>query len=144
MCAPAPLSGEDIAELQDGARQERQHGTYEFNMLRDAYNRARQEGPAAGRGEFLKLYHSPEWPGIDELIASVERLCAQDDPFRRGFAPGLARFLQDRMWLMAPRAPAGEREPEMTPERLEARRKLEEAQRRLDEMLAKAKGGKRG
>ena len=141
---PAPLSGEDIAERQDGARQERQRGDYEFSLLRDAYNRARPEGQLSGRQEFLRLYHNPDWPGIDELIASVERLLAQDDQWRRGFAPGLGKFLAERLWTMKPRAPAGEREPELTPERLEARRKLEEARRRLDEKLAKAKGGRRG
>jgi hypothetical protein len=141
---PAPLSGEDVAERQDGARQERQRGDYEFSLLREAYDKARPEGPMAGRGEFLTLFHSPEWPGIDELLASVDKLVAEDDQFRRGFAPGLAKFLTSRMWLMKPRAPAGEREPEMTPERLETKRKLEEARRRLEEKLAKAKGGKRG
>lgn len=139
----APLSGEDVAERQDGARQERQRGDYEFSLLRDAYNRARQEGPAAGRDLFLELFHSQEWPGIDELIASVERLCAQDDQFRRGYAPGLAKFLRERMWLMAPRAPAGEGQGE-TPEQERARREYQERkQAYLNELKARKEARKR-
>jgi len=144
-CVPSvPLCGEDIAERQDGARQERRKGDYEFSLLRDAYDKARQEGPMAGRQEFLSLFHSQEWPGIDELIASVEKLCAEDDQFRRGFAPGLAKFIQQRMWRMKPRAPAGEREPEMTPERQEQKRRHMEERRQFEEKMAKLKKQKGG
>ena len=144
-CVPSvPLSGEDIAERQDGARQERKRGDYEFSLLRDAYDKARQEGPMAGRQEFLSLFHSPEWPGIDELIASVDKLCAEDDQFRRGFAPGLAKFLREGMWRMQPRAPAGEREPEMTPERQEQKRRHMEERRQFEEKMAKLKKQKGG
>jgi len=139
---PAPLSGEDVSERQDGARQERQKGDYEFSLLRDAYDKARQEGPMAGRQEFLSLYHSQEWPGIDELVHAVEVLVAEDDQFRRGFAPGLGKFLREGMWRMKPRAPAGEREPEMTPEEAEGKRKWEELRRKVREQTEARKRGR--
>lgn len=128
---PAPLSGEDIAEAQDAVRQEHRRGDYEFSLLRDAYDKARQEGPRAGRQEFLALFHSPEWPGIDELVHAVEALCAEDDQFRRGFAPGLGKFLREGMWRMKPRAPAGEKPPEASPEKEAAKKRLEELQAKL-------------
>jgi len=138
---PASLCGEDIAERQDGVRQERRKGDYEFSLLRDAYDKARQEGPMAGRQEFLSLYHSQEWPGIDELLASVEKLCAEDDQFRRGFAPGLAKFIQQRMWLMEPRAPAVDAGQGETQEEAERRHRFLERQKAyMAELAAKKKG----
>lgn len=137
---PAPLSGEDIAEAQDAVRQEHTRGDYEFSLLRQAYDSARQEGPRAGRQEFLALFHSPEWPGIDELVHAVEVLCAEDDQFRRGFAPGLGKFLANRMWRMKPRAPAGEQAS--SPEDAEGKRKWEElkAKVRADKEARKKRG----
>jgi len=137
---PAPLSGEDIAEAQDAVRQEHKRGDYEFSLLRDAYDKARQEGPRAGRQEFLSLFHSPEWPGIDELVHAVEALCAEDDQFRRGFAPGLGKFLREGMWRMKPRAPAGEQAS--SPEDAEGKRKWEElkAKVRADKEARKKRG----
>lgn len=140
-CAsPAPLSGEDIAEAQDAVRQEHKRGDYEFSLLRSEYDKARQEGPMAGRQEFLRLFGSPEWPGIDELVHAVDVLCAEDDQFRRGYAPGLARFLADRMWRMKPRAPAGEKPP--TQEDEDGKRKWEalKAKVRADKEARKKRG----
>ena len=140
---PAPLSGEDVAERQDGARQERQRGDYEFSLLRDAYDKARQEGPRAGRQEFLTLFHSPEWPGIDELVHAVEVLCAEDDQFRRGYAPGLAKFLREGMWRMQPRAPAGDAGQGETQEAAERRRRFLERQKAYLAELAEKKKRRR-
>ena len=138
--SPAPLSGEDIAEAKDAVRQEHRRGDYEFSLLRQAYDSARQEGPLAGRQEFLRLFGSPEWPGIDELVHAVDVLCAEDDQFRRGYAPGLARFLADRMWRMRPRAPAGEKAP--TQEDEDGKRKWEalKAKVRADKEARKKRG----
>ena len=129
--ASPPLSGEDIAERQDAERAERRRGDYEFSLLRSEYDKARQEGPMAGRQEFLQLFGSPDWPGVDEILAGLQRLLEQDDQFRRGFAPGLGRFVRERMWAMAPRAPAGEKRPEASPDQEAAKKRLEELQAKL-------------
>ncbi len=129
--SPAPLSGEGIDERRDGARAERRRGDYEFSLLRSEYDKARQEGPMAGRQEFLQLFGSPDFPGLDEILAGLQRLLEQDDQFRRGYAPGLSRFLRERMWAMRPRAPAGEKAQEETPEAQAAKKRLEELQAKL-------------
>ena len=143
VCAsPAPLSGEDIAEAQDAVQAERRRGDYEFSLLRAEYDKARQEGPMAGRQEFLQLFASPDFPGLDEILAGLQRLLESDDQFRRGYAPGLSRFLRERMWAMRPRAPAGqEREPEKTPEELEAERKIAEMRAKRKAREAERKRG---
>lgn len=144
-CAsPAPLSGEDIAEAKDAVRQERRRGDYEFSLLRSEYDKARQEGPMAGRQEFLQLFGSPDFPGLDEILAGLQRLLEQDDQFRRGFAPGLGRFVRERMWAMHPRAPAGEKPQGETPEQEQSRREYQERkQAYLDGLKAKKAGRKK-
>lgn len=140
----SPLSGEDIAERQDAVQDQHRRGDYEFSLVREAYNAARQEGELSGRQEFLALYNSSAYPGHDEIIAGINLLCAEDDQFQRGFAPSLAKFLTQRMWTMKPRAPVGqEREPELTPERLAAReriKRMEEELKQKQAARAKVKG----
>lgn len=139
-----PLNGEDIEERKDAAQAQHRRGDYEFSLVREAYNAARQEGELSGRQEFLALYNSSAYPGHDEIIAGINLLCAEDDQFQRGFAPSLAKFLTQRMWTMKPRAPVGqEREPELTPERLAAReriKRMEEELKQKQAARAKAKG----
>lgn len=140
----APLNGEDVEERKDAAQVQHRRGDYEFSLVREAYDKARLEGQLSGRQEFLTLYNSQAYPGHEELIASINLLCEQDDQFQRGFAPSLAKFLTQRMWTMKPRPAAGqEREPEMTPERLAAReriRRMEEELKQKEAARAKAKG----
>ena len=60
----------------------------------------------AGRQEFMALFHSQEWPGLDEILAGLNRLLEEDYQFLEGtYAPGLAKFLSQRMWRMEPRRP---------------------------------------
>ena len=141
--ASAPLSGEEIENARDAVQAERRRGDYEFSLLRSEYDKARQEGPMAGRQEFLQLFASQDFPGLDEILAGLQRLLENDDQFRRGYAPGLSRFLRERMWAMRPRAPAGqEREPERTPEELEAERKIAEMRARRKAREAERRQGK--
>lgn len=141
--ASAPLSGEELENARDAVQAERRRGDYEFGVLRSEYDKARQEGPMAGRQEFLQLFASQDFPGLDEMLAGLRRLLEQDDQFRRGYAPGLSRFLRERMWTMRPRAPAGqEREPERTPEELEAERKIAEMRARRKAREAERRQGK--
>lgn len=140
---PAPFTGEDIAEAGDAVRQERQRGDYEFSLLRDEYDKAKPEGKFSGRDLFLQLFHSREWPGLDELLEAVRRLREQDDQWRRGFVPGLARFLRERMWTLQPRAPAGEAGQGETPEQEQSRREYQERkQAYLDGLKARKAGRK--
>lgn len=114
---PAHYSPEDIEEASDAVRRDRQRGDYEFNMLRSEYDRARPEGPMAGRAEFMALYHSGEWPGIDEILAGLSRLLEGDYQFiDKTYTPGLAKFLSQQLWKMAPRKPQPKpgQEPEKT------------------------------
>ncbi len=142
--ASPPLSGEDVAERQDAGQAERRRGDYEFSLLRSEYDKARQEGPMAGRQEFLQLFGSPEFPGIEEILAGLRSLLERDDPFRRGFAPGLARFVRERMWAMKPRAPAGEAGQGETPEQEQSRREYQERkQAYLDGLKARKAGRKK-
>lgn len=143
VCAsPAPLSGEELAEAREDVQAERRRGDYEFSLLRSEYDKARQEGPMAGRQEFLQLFGSPGFPGLDEILAGLQRLLEKDDQFRRGYAPGLARFLRERMWTMQPRAPAGEGQGE-TPEEEQARREYQKRKREyLDGLKARKQGRK--
>ena len=143
----APMNEEDIEEASDAVRRDRQRGDYEFNMLRSEYDRARPEGPMAGRAEFMALYHSGEWPGIDEILAGLSRLLEGDYQFiDKTYTPGLAKFLSQQLWKMAPRKPQPKpgQEPEKTAEdkaldekiaKMRAEMKAKEAARK------KARGG---
>ncbi len=136
---PPPMSPEDVEEAKEDVRRDRRKGDYEFSLLRQEYDSVRQEGELSGRQEFLELYHCPDWPGLDEILAGLHVLAEQDDPFRRGFAPGLGKFVSQRMWRMKPRAPAGsgsqksvEQKAEFKAmrEQFKAKREAQEAERR--------------
>lgn len=126
----APMNREDIEEARDAARAERRRGDYEFSLLRQAYDEAKPEGQHSGRDEFLRLFSSPDFPGIDELLESVRLMAAEDDQWRRGFVPSLARYLRERMWTLKPRKPiaGAEAEPEKT-----------ETDRAQDEQIARVR-----
>ena len=138
---PPPMSQEDVEEAKDDVRRDRQKGDYEFSLLRQEYDAVRQEGELSGRQEFLELYHSRDWPGLDEILAGLQALVEQDDPFRRGFGPGLGKFIAQRMWRMKPRLPSGSgtkasltaqqrEELEEKKRRIRAERKAKEAENR--------------
>jgi len=101
----APMNGEDIEEARDAVRAERRRGDYEFSLLRQAYDEAKPEGQHSGRDEFLRLFSSPDFPGIDELLESVRQMVAADDQWRRGYVPKLENWLHERMWTLKPRKP---------------------------------------
>ena len=142
--SPAPLNGEDIAERQDAAQAQHRRGDYEFSLVREAYNNAREEGELSGRQEFLSLYNSKAYPGHDEIIAGINRLCEQDDQFQRGFAPSLGKFLSQRMWSMKPRAPVGHGEQQETADE-KARRESFLARQKayLDDLKARKEAAQR-
>lgn len=123
--SPAPMSAEDIEEARDDVQAERRRGDYEFNILRSEYDKARPEGPMAGRQEFMALFHSQDWPGIDEILAGLNRLLEGDYQFiEKTYTPGLAKFLTQRMWQMAPRKP--QPKPGQEPEKTEAEKAVDE------------------
>jgi len=103
--SPAPMNAEDIEEARDAVRAERRRGDYEFSLLRQAYDEAKPEGQHSGRDEFLRLFSSPDFPGIDELLESVRQMVAADDQWRRGYVPKLENWLHERMWTLKPRKP---------------------------------------
>ena len=101
----APMNAEDIEDARDAVRAERRRGDYEFSLLRQAYDEAKPEGQYSGRDEFLRLFSSPDFPGIDELLESVRQMAAADDQWRRGYVPKLENWLHERMWTLKPRKP---------------------------------------
>jgi len=101
----APMNREDIEEARDAVRAERRRGDYEFSLLRQAYDEAKPEGQHSGRDEFLRLFNSPDFPGIDELLESVRQMVAADDQWRRGYVPKLENWLHEHMWTLKPRKP---------------------------------------
>lgn len=124
--SPPPMNGEDIEEAKVEIARDRQRGDYEFNLLRSEYDRARPEGPQAGRAEFMALFHSQAWPGLDELLAGLNRLLEGDYQFLdKTYTPGLAKFLSQQMWKMKPRKPQPKpgQEPELTDEEKAAKEK---------------------
>lgn len=135
--SPAPLNGEDIEEAKDALQRDRQRGDYEFNLLRSEYDRARPEGPQAGRAEFMALFHSQAWPGLDELLAGLNSLLEEDYQFLdKTYTPGLAKFLSQQMWKMKPRKPQPRpgQDSELTDEEKAAK---EKAARMLAELKAR-------
>ncbi len=141
-CAhPAPLSGEEIADRQDAARAQMQRGQYEFNVLRDAYDRVKTEAPQTGFSDFLQLFNSSEWRSdtLDEILAGLDALAKGDRQFlgEERFRPGLGKFITSRMWRMKPRSPDGksanaEQDLAVKKKRAEykAKREAQEAERR--------------
>ena len=133
----APMNAEDIEEASDAVRRDRQRGDYEFNMLRSEYDRARPEGPMAGRPEFMALYHSGEWPGLEEVLAGLNRLLEGDYQFiEKTYAPGLAKFLSQQLWKMAPRKPQPRQGQGQEPEPTDAEKAAKE---KGDRLLAELK-----
>ena len=131
------MSAEDIEEARDAVQAERRRGDYEFNVLRSEYDRARPEGPMAGKPEFMALFHSQEWPGIEEILAGLNRLLEADYQFiEKTYTPGLAKFISQQMWKMAPRKPQPKQGQEPEPTDAEKAAK-EKGDRILAELKAK-------
>lgn len=108
----------------------------EFQELRVAYNeRGRVEAPLAGLPEYFALKKSRQWPGQSPIYDAIDRLSAQDGPWRAGKAPGLAKFLKEQWWRMRPR-PAARASPQPPPGHTVTERNEATAMRVLAEMEA--------
>ncbi len=79
----------------------------EFQEIRAYFNaHGREEAPLTGFQEYLSLHATRQWPGQSAIYTAIDRLSAQDAPWRAGKAPGLAKFLKEQWWRMKPRSPA--------------------------------------
>lgn len=94
-------------EYLDPAGVDENTPSVEFQEIRIAYNeRGRVEAPLSGLQEYVALKKSHQWPGQSAIYDAIDRLSAQDGPWRAGKAPGLAKFLKEQWWRMRPRANA--------------------------------------
>lgn len=77
----------------------------EFLELRQAYDReGRKEAPLAGFEAYKALKKSRQWPGLGQIHHALESLARNDEQWRAGKAPGLAKFLREQWWRMEPRS----------------------------------------
>lgn len=110
----------------------------EFQEIRGFYDRkARAEGPLTGFAEFRRAVAARLWPGTARFCRTVEEMSEKDAQWLRGRAPGLKRFIAERMWEMRPRAdPAGRtaEAPAKTPEQIA--REQQEQQHLLKTLFA--------
>lgn len=91
---PVPLADAEPGGLIDAG--------IEFVELREYYNaHGRGEAPGAGLVEYRQLRAAREWPGLLRIMQGIDAH-AESGKWRRGFAPGLARFLRERGWLAEP------------------------------------------
>lgn len=74
----------------------------EFQELRAAYDAtARAEAPLAGFAEYKQLRCARAWPGLPRIDQALD-VWSTTQRWKNGFAPGLARFLRERWWLLEP------------------------------------------
>ncbi len=79
----------------------------EFLELRQYYDKhARPEAPLAGFAEYKQARAARTWPGQDAVYRAIDALAANDADWKRGFAPGLGRFLREQQWQKKPVAGA--------------------------------------
>lgn len=79
----------------------------EFLELREAYDQSgRKEAPLAGFEEYKALKKARQWPGLGQIYHALESLARNDEQWRAGKAPGLAKFLKEQWWRMEPRSRA--------------------------------------
>lgn len=79
----------------------------EFLELREAYDQSgRIEAPLAGFEEYKALKKARQWPGLGQIYHALESLARNDQQWRAGKAPGLAKFLKEQWWRMKPRSRA--------------------------------------
>lgn len=77
----------------------------EFLELRQAYDQeGRKEAPLAGFEVYMALKKSRQWPGLGQIYHALESLARNDEQWRAGKAPGLAKFLREQWWRMEPRS----------------------------------------
>ena len=74
----------------------------EFLELRELYDRlARCEAPLAGHDAYKMLRAGRMWPGLARITQAIEEW-GETPRWKRGYAPGLKRFLAERWWLKSP------------------------------------------
>lgn len=74
-----------------------------FEELRQRYSEVgRAEGPRSGLTEFIQLFGRNHGPAALEPVFSGMEAWAKSGQWQRGFAPGLARFLRERLWESPP------------------------------------------
>lgn len=74
----------------------------EFLELRELYDRlARGEAPLAGHDAYKMLRAGRVWPGLARITQAIEEW-GETPRWKRGYAPGLKRFLAERWWLKSP------------------------------------------
>lgn len=73
----------------------------DFVVVREAYDRAKQEGPLTGYDEYMELKRSGVWPGKEVVLDSISSWAATQK-WTTGYAPGLKRFLAERQFMKRP------------------------------------------
>jgi hypothetical protein len=74
-----------------------------FEELRQRYSElGRAEGPRSGLTEFISLFGRNHGPAALEPVFAGVEAWAKSGQWQRGFAPGLARFLRERLWESPP------------------------------------------
>ena len=73
----------------------------DFVSVREAYDRAKQEGPLTGYDEYMELKRSGVWPGKEVVLAAIASWSATQK-WATGYAPGLKRFLAERQFMKRP------------------------------------------
>lgn len=97
---PEPECESRAIEALDGALDV----SMEFVELRELYDRlARCEAPLAGHDAYKMLRAGRMWPGLARITQAIEEW-GETPRWKRGYAPGLKRFLAERWWLKSPEA----------------------------------------
>lgn len=121
-----PPSGGGVVKRQDSIPDFRGEPGIEFLELREYYDQhARPEGKQAGFSEYKQLRASTSWPGKDALYDGIDRLKVEDGEWQRGFAPGLAKFLRERVWEKEPVPPKALDAPRATTQHQADRQNLQ-------------------
>lgn len=88
----------EVPDVLDGTLD----ASMEFIELRELYDRlARCEAPLAGHDAYKMLRAGRVWPGLARITQAIEEW-GETPRWKRGYAPGLKRFLAERWWLKSP------------------------------------------
>ena len=113
----------------------------EFVELRQFYSENfRDEGHMKGFSEYRQARAGSHWPGFSRLYEHL-KACLDYGKWEKGFAPGLASYLRERMWLDSPKPRAAPNADGGMPSKEEVMRELEKVNAWDAKIKALANGG---